>query len=565
MASLAALRSEAFGPLKVCVPWREKILSYLPRSMQSGVVDQFLRIARERHYREANLHLYAIQQAVVKPDLLRCGDFLLTHDDDALKDWAEARAKNIEHLEATAGPDAAERQAVQQCAFYGFNPLDGEDLFGMLARYQDAKWWRRQMRRKKAQVLDQLARSLRLVHQREQIYLSDEAYGVRRELKRRNRNLLERLEAENQHGDTYTLAELADTSVSKPENRRNELMVRMRGFEEVAVKLGHVGEFITITCPSSYHPSSGSRPNPKYQGHTPKQANDYLTYEVWAAIRKELARLELPVYGFRVVEPHHDGCPHWHLMLFMNPEHQFQVRAIVRKHAMAVDPQEPGAQQYRCKFVAIDPKKGTAAGYIAKYISKNIDGHAVDSDLYGRDAASSASRITEWAGTWCIRQFQQIGGPSVTVWRELRKISEERLQEWDALLNAYGQWVPEIAKKARQAADWADWAAYVILQGGPLLRRADRPIQLCMMAAPELDETQRIDRSTGEIRTEKHGQYGDLVKRVKGVVASGVIVVSRWYEWTIRPVKALAGFGGLSGASAPPWTCVNNCPASSPG
>ena len=560
MPSVAVLADERFGPVRISQPVREKILSYLPFSMRSGLVSQFLHIAAERSYREANLRLYEVQRDVVEPDLLRCGDFLLTSTDEAVCDWAEAKAKAVEGANASECEEYAEAVAVELLLPYGFEPIESGDLLGRVERYKDARWWRRQMRRKQAQTLDQLARDLRLVSHRGQIYLSDEAYTVRREAKHRNRALLERLEAENQHGDCYTLAELSDTSVSKPENRRNELMVRMRGFEEVAVKAGHVGEFITITCPSKYHPTTAGRPNPKYQGFTPKQANDYLTYQVWAAIRKELNRLQIGVYGFRVVEPHSDGCPHWHLMLFMPEQHQFIVRRIVKKHAMAVDPTEPGAGKYRCKFVAIDPKKGTAAGYIAKYISKNIDGHAVNEDLYGRDAAVSASRITEWAGTWCIRQFQQIGGAPVTIWRELRRIKDEQFAEWVQTMQAVGVRVPDLAQKARQAADWADWAAYTLLMGGAIMRRADRPIQLCMMTAPETDPLKKINRITGEVVTEQHGKYGDLLTKVRGLLVKGVIVVSRWYSWTVKPIKEGLGFGGLSGANAPPWTRVNNCP-----
>lgn len=558
MDALASLAQDRFGPVAVCQPFREKILGYLPRSMQRGVARQYMRIAEQRSYREANLRLLAIQKSAVDPDILRCGDFLLTNDDQAICDWAEAKARRIEREQAAKGWESAEQDAVNLCAFYGFDHLEDVDLLGAVERYKDARWWRKRMRQKKAQVLDQLARDLRLVNQREQIYLSDDAFHVRRELKARNAALLGSMEAENQHGESFTLAELAEKSVSKPENRRNELMVRMRGFEEVATQLGHVGDFVTITCPSKYHANSGSQPNPKYQGYTPKEANDYLTYTVWAAIRKELDRRGLAVYGFRVVEPHADGCPHWHLMLFMPERDLFAVRRIIERHALADDHDEPGAKKYRCKFVLIDPKKGTAAGYIAKYISKNIDGHAVDKDLYGRDAIASAARITEWAGTWCIRQFQQIGGPSVTIWRELRRLSKEQFDKWSSVIELGGVKVPALAAEARQAADWADWAAYVLLMGGPLMRRADRPIQLYMMPAPETDEVNRVNRITGEIVYHKHGRYGDLLSKIKGVCVQGCGFVTRFYTWSVRPIKA--GFSGLSGASAPPWTCVNNCP-----
>lgn len=49
----------------------------------------------------------------------------------------------------------------------------------------------------------------------------------------------------------------------------------------------------------------------------------------------------------------------------------------------------------------------------------------MDADLYGQEAASSAARITAWASLSDIRKFQQIGGPSVTVWRELRRLDTE--------------------------------------------------------------------------------------------------------------------------------------------
>ena len=570
MTASHILKNERFGPVEICWPEKKKLFDYLPKNFHSAVISSYMRIFKEKNYREANLKIYELNQSIVKKDCLRAGQFNLMADDADLCDWAKVRAVAVEMAKATKGYEGADARALAMCDEHGIEPLKtlinelGQDanLLERVARYQDDKWWRRRMRRKKAQVIDQLARRLNMVHQRNQIYLSDEALSIRRSLKRKNRKMLENMQAENQHGDVYTLAELADLSTSNPENRRHELMVRMKGFEWVADNSGHIGEFITLTCPSKYHPSSGNRPNPKYEGYTPKEANDYLTYKVWAGVRRDLDKQGLQVYGFRVVEPHHDGCPHWHLMLFMRQEDRAKIKSIITKHAMAENPEEKGAAVHRCKFVRIDPSKGSAAGYIAKYVAKNIDGEGVENDLYGKDAKTSAQRITEWAGTWSIRQFQQVGGPSVTVWRELRRLTEKGLDDWDEVLEAIGdEKTPRAIRWARMAADVSNWGVYVMLQGGALVSFRDRPIQLLKMAVPLGEGDLKVNPITGEEITEKTGVYGDLVKKVKGLVSGGCLVISRSFRWVVRPIEKVLGVGGLSGSLEPPWTCVNNCPS----
>ena len=81
---------------------------------------------------------------------------------------------------------------------------------------------------------------------------------------------------------------------------------------------------------------------------------------------------DLEVYGMRVVEPHHDGTPHWHMMLFCKPGQRKAINEIMRRYALKEDGHEKGAAKQR--FESRHLNQGGAAGYIAKYIAKNIDG-----------------------------------------------------------------------------------------------------------------------------------------------------------------------------------------------
>jgi hypothetical protein len=60
-------------------------------------------------------------------------------------------------------------------------------------------------------------------------------------------------------------------------------------------------------------------------------------------------------------------------------------------------------------------------GYIAKYIYKSINVFGVNDDLYGSDASR---RISVKASKLGISQFQKLGDPPTTLYRELRPRSK---------------------------------------------------------------------------------------------------------------------------------------------
>lgn len=114
------------------------------------------------------------------------------------------------------------------------------------------------------------------------------------------------------------------------------------------------------------------------------------------------------------------------MLLFIALDRVYDAVAICRQYALEEDGNEAGADKYRIDVKEIDPKKGSATGYIAKYICKNIDGSHLDVGVYGENPIEAAQRVDAWRSVWGIRQFQFIGGASVTVWRELRRLPENK-------------------------------------------------------------------------------------------------------------------------------------------
>jgi hypothetical protein len=294
------------------------------------------------------------------------------------------------------------------------------------------------------------------------------------------------------------------------------------------------GILYTLTCPSRFHSHyQGGDKNPKYDGSSPLDAQSYLT-KLFARVRSALARAGIECYGMRIVEPHHDGTPHWHLLLFMDSSLSAAATAIFKQYALEDSGDEPGALQRRFTALEMDPAKGSAAGYLAKYISKNIDGSHVGTDHYGRDAIQSAIRIEAWASTWGIRQFQQIGGASITVYRETRRLEADGLD-------------PGLLKKIVQAADNGNWAEYCTLMGGMTCPRNERPLRPYMIPRKKLN------------------RFGEMVKVLKGIWFGPTYVLTRVHEWIVRPVRQVienANSGedgvrhGAAESNAPPGACV---------
>ncbi|WP_186078699.1 replication endonuclease [Burkholderia gladioli] len=472
------------------------------------------------------------------------------------------------------------------------------------------KWWRGALRVMHAKYFEAAALHLGFINAKMGSYVSDESLKRRGQQRKRTRKALENTLAVNEEGACFSVAQLADTSVSNPVIKRGELMTRINGYEQIAKAEGHVGLFFTLTCPSRMHKFTKGkkvrrgkyfvnnvRSNKRYDGTLPNEAQRYLT-GLFAKLRAYLGNRGVRWYGFRIAEPNHDSTPHWHFLVFFDPalyRRRKGVRAPgqrgrvkdvfvrdsgatlmprlcawIRRYALLDSPDESGAKHHRADFKPIDWRKGSAAAYIAKYVAKNIDGYGVQDDMFGNAGLETALRVDAWASTWRIRQFQPLGGPPVTTWREARRLDKVPADAPDVLDQMY-----EAVNKLQYrdgTIEPASWAKYVQANGGVFCRRGDRPVQIYR----EFDA--------------RVGQYGEPVGDViKGLEAKGirsvrdgivvrekfvsVVVRTNRHTWTISPRRPDPEEVDLTRHSsrkswelglglareARPWTRVNNC------
>ena len=355
-----------------------------------------------------------------------------------------------------------------------------DQLAGLVARVRCPLWWRRRLRRAVVRLRE--AEGLHrheVCATRRQTYVTDDTVRRRIEQNGRDAALLEATEIESADGEILKLSAAVEASVSNKAIRRGELMTRIVGCERYADEAGDVGLFVTATTPSRFHPTQRhGAANPRWREagppppDMPRRAQRWLC-KTWARARSAMGRAGVGVYGFRVAEPHHDGTPHWHMLVWCAKQHADGVSAILHRWWRQDDGNEPGAAEHRLTIKTME--RGGAAGYVAKYIAKSIDDHGAigeeghrdewdgeavpmpaQSDMFG----GSAQRVEAWAAAWGIRQFQPIGQPPVTVWRELRRIEPgEVLAASHRLARAW-------RAVHRDGDDKADWHAYLTEQGG---------------------------------------------------------------------------------------------------
>lgn len=355
-------------------------------------------------------------------------------------------------------------------------------LESWILKLTDDKFIQRKLFRIRDFINEHVAIAMGIVNKRKQAYVSDACVSEWREQKRKNAQFMQMMEVVNESDDDerVSLESIFNASSAHPGKRRIELMVRCRGLEELAEKYSYKPVFITQTAPSVFHRNKGEL----WNGLNPKETQNHLLGQ-WAKARSSINKLGLQYFGVRVSEPHNDATPHWHLLLFVARPHRKKLLQTLKKYAIETDREElkKAGTDARFKVEFIDKSKGSATGYIAKYIAKNLTAENVEGDQDDEADGTlkdNVDRVVAWASRWRIRQYQFFGAASVTLWRETRRITEEQEDQ--------------VLEMIRQASDKSRWAEF----------------------------TEAVKNQAEIAYEDDVSSYNEPVKKVIGVVVNGV-------------------------------------------
>ena len=427
-------------------------------------------------------------------------------------------------------------------------PVPYELIPGSLARMLCADWWYRKLWQMRCEWREEQLRAVCLVNKKASPYVSYEAVIHKREQRRKSLEFFRSHELVNADGDTLDMEEVVNASSSNPAHRRNEMMACVKGLELIAEMRGECAVFYTITCPSRFHATlNNGRPNPKWTSETVRQSSNYLV-ETFAAFRKAMHKAGLRWYGVRVAEPHHDGTVHWHLLCFMRKKERRAITAMLRKFAIREDREELGNNTGpRFKSELINLRKGTPTSYIAKYISKNIDGRGLAGEISketGKSLRDNAENVNAWASLHRVQQFRFFGIPGRQAYRELRLLAGQAARaQNDSKAGAAVLDNPRL-DAVLAAADAGCFATYIMKQGGVLVARKHHLVR----TAYELND--------------EPSAYGDHGVRIYGIwspIAEGRICTHAVKWKMVRKAVDLQEAIADKGACAP-WTRGNNCP-----
>lgn len=318
------------------------------------------------------------------------------------------------------------------------------------------RWWRRRLRRsaKRAQVWFDTA--LRLPRVGSSPHVSNFTLAAHRQRQANARAWADGQAVRFEDGSVVPLSEIQHRARTA---RRATTYAILKGMEHHGQAHDYAAFFITLTLPGAFHAvikgaeeEDGSyphaHPNPDWTPkHGPAAAWRALS-KMWDGFRSQLAK-HRPLrawFGISVPEPHHDGTPHLHALVWL-PSYFTDKRGRRRGTGMVLKGilrrLAPGPQS-RLEIVRKRPDRMLPDGRVrrflspASYVMKYVTADALDDDEAQAAAGESGERHRAWASSRGIRRMRLVGAHgSLRIWQRLwTSPDDEELPERAALARA---------------------------------------------------------------------------------------------------------------------------------
>lgn len=229
------------------------------------------------------------------------------------------------------------------------------------------------------------------------------------------------------------------------EARRAQVVAMTMGMVEAGKRQGLTPVFVTLTLPPEWHPNPSKGGQHHDPALSPAAAADHLQ-DLWHRVLAMLRKRRVKLWGLWVVEPHRDGCPHRHAVVWMRADEIGDLRECVEHHF-------PGEHQTEIRPLC--DGAASAATYILTYVMKGLpsaervvpDGKLKPTE---EDHHGQWSRYRAWASQIGVRRWGTFGlrRGLTSLWRGIYGMKEAPAEPharrvWRAMRK--GKWATALA------------------------------------------------------------------------------------------------------------------------
>jgi hypothetical protein len=278
--------------------------------------------------------------------------------------------------------------------------IPGTSVASQHARTRSVQFWRRALSVRVTQAREQFFLRLGMLGKQKELYASD--FGV----DARDRQMQVQ---EKWLRNTFLVSATAKDSKVKPVDHKGirladiakgprerfaKLYSFLKAMDLLSIEQKLSAAMLTITLEPEWHPNplNGAE---KWNGKSPREAHKSFC-ERWQAVLRDLHRIGIRLSGLRVVEPHRDGCPHYHIWLLYRPEHEKKILlAIMDYFPLKLKVRFPEAEKPYSEDIIYESKDDFSAGISRPWLGRK-DGAQVELSKIDRERSKAASYATKY-------------------------------------------------------------------------------------------------------------------------------------------------------------------------